>query len=107
MLGKEIGNGRRSLISLTGKYRAGRTWKLRGGWVTAWGDPVDLVSAISPLAGFVLPRHWGRWRSETVLGLEWVGRGARVQAAGSLRQPEPASGERNVGTIWVEAGARW
>lgn len=106
-LDKEIGNGRRSLISLTGRYRAGQTWKLRGGWVTAWGDPVDLVSAISPLAGFVLPRHWGRWRSETVLGLEWVGRGARVQAAGSMRQPEPSSGERAVGTIWVEAGVRW
>ncbi len=106
-LDKEIGNGRRSLISLTGWYGAGQAWKLRGAWVTAWGDPVDLVSAISPLAGFVLPRHWGRWRSETVLGLEWVGRGVRVQAAASLRQPESGSGERAVGTIWVEAGARW
>lgn len=106
-LDKEIGNGRRSLISLTGRYRTGQAWKLRGAWVTAWGDPVDLVSAISPLAGFVLPRHWGRWRSETVLGLEWNGRGARVQAAASLRQPESGEGERTVGTIWVEAGARW
>jgi hypothetical protein len=106
-LDKETGNGRRSLISLTGRYSIDKAWKLRGAWVTAWGDPVDLVSAISPLTGMVLPRHWGRWRSETVLGLEWVRGGARIQAAGSLRHPEPGSEERAVQTIWVEAGIRW
>lgn len=106
-LDKEIGNGRRSLISLTGRYAVGKAWKLRGTWVTAWGDPVDLVSAISPLTGMVLPRHWGHWRSETLLGLEWVRGGVRIQAAGSLRHPESESGERTVETLWAEAGIRW
>ena len=106
-LDKEAGNGRRSLISLTGGYVVGKAWKLRGAWVTAWGDPVDLVSAISPLTGMVLPRHWGSWRSETVLGLGWVLGGARLQAAGSVRYPEPGSGERTVQTIWLEAGIHW
>ncbi len=106
-LDKESAGGRRSLLSLTGRYAVGKAWKLRGAWVTAWGDPVDLVSAISPLAGMVLPRHWGRWRSETVLGLEWVLGGVRFQGAGSLRHPEPGSGERTVQTIWVEVGIRW
>ncbi len=106
-LDKEVDNGRRSLISLTGRYVLGKAWKFRGAWVTAWGDPVDLVSAISPLTGMVLPRHWGRWRSETVMGLEWVYGGVRVQAAGSLRNPEPGGGETIVHTVWVEAGFRW
>ncbi|MCK9996228.1 MAG: hypothetical protein KAH56_08115 [Candidatus Krumholzibacteria bacterium] len=106
-LDKEVDNGRRSLVSLTGKYVLGETWKLRGAWVTAWGDPVDLVSAISPLTGMVLPRHWGRWRSETVMGLEWLYGGVRVQVAGSLRNPEPGGGEIIVRTVWVEAGFRW
>ncbi len=106
-LDKEVDNGRRSLVSLTGRYVLGQAWKFRGAWVTAWGDPVDLVSAISPLTGMVLPRHWGRWRSETVVGLEWVYGGARVQVAGSLRNPESGGGERLVHTVWVEAGVRW
>jgi hypothetical protein len=106
-LGKEVDDGRRSLVSLTGGYVLGKAWKLRGSWVTAWGDPVDLVSAVSPLTGMVLPRHWGRWRSETVLGLEWAFGGVRIQAAGSLRNPEQGGGERIAHTVWVEAGARW
>jgi len=106
-LSRNVGNGRRSLISFTGRHVLGRAWKLRGEWVTAWGDPVDLVSAICPLTGMVLPRHWGRWRSEMVLGLEWVRGGARVQAAGSLRHAEPGSAERTIWTIWAEAGIRW
>lgn len=106
-LGREVDSGRRSLVSLTGRYVLGKGWKFRGSWVTAWGDPVDLVSAISPLTGMVLPRHWGRWRSETVLGLEWVSGGARIQAAGSMRNPEPGGGERILHTVWVEIGAHW
>jgi len=106
-LGREVDGGRRSLVSLTGRYVLGKAWKFRGSWVTAWGDPVDLVSAVSPLTGMVLPRHWGRWRSETVLGLEWVLGVARIQAAGSLRNPEPGQGEKIVHTVWAEAGARW
>jgi len=106
-LARDVDGGRRSLVSLTGGYVLGKAWKFRGSWVSAWGDPVDLVSAISPLTGMVLPRHWGRWRSETVLGLQWLYRGARIQAAGSLRNPESGGGEKTEHTVWVEAGAQW
>jgi hypothetical protein len=106
-LDQEGPGGRRNLIGLSGKYGVGQAWKLRGTWVTAWGEPVDLVSAIVPMTGYVLPRHWGHWRSETVLGLEWAGHGARIQVAGSIRYPELESGNSPVPTLWVEVDVRW
>ncbi|MEN8007245.1 MAG: hypothetical protein ABFS42_09540 [Candidatus Krumholzibacteriota bacterium] len=99
--------GRRSLVGLSGRRVVGRGWRLRGTWVSAWGDPVDLVSAVSPLTGMVLPRHWGLWRSETVLGLERFGRMMRLQAAVSLRHPERGLEGGPVPTFWAEAGIRW
>jgi len=101
------GSGRRSLFNLSARYGLSPNWKLRGAWVTAWGDPVDLVSAIVPVTGMVLPRHWGAWRSEMVLGGEWRHRRARVQAAGSWRQPEARDQLPAVLTLWLEAGIRW
>ncbi len=101
------GTGRRSLFNLSARYGLSANWKLRGSWATAWGDPVDLVSAIVPVTGMVLPRHWGQWRSETVLGGEWQHRGARVQAAGSWRQPQGLDRLPAVLTLWLEAGFRW
>jgi hypothetical protein len=101
------GPGRRSLFNISAGYNPGGNWKLRGAWVTAWGDPVDLVSAIVPVAGMVLPRHWGAWRSETVLGAEWSNRRARMQGAGSWRQPEGQARIGAVLTLWLEAGFRW
>jgi len=106
-LDQEGQDGRRNLIGLSGDHGVGRAWKLRATWVTAWGEPVDLVSAIVPMTGLVLPRHWGHWRSETVLGLEWTGKGARIQAAGSLRYPELEPTNSPVPTLWVEADVRW
>ena len=100
-------NGRRSLVGLSGSQAVGRGWKLRGTWVSAWGDPVDLVSAVSPVSGMVLPRHWGFWRSETVLGLERVGRGLRIQAAMSLRYPEKVLMGGPVPTFWAQSGISW
>lgn len=101
------GSGRRSLFSLSARYSPRGNWKLRGAWTTAWGDPVDLVSAIVPLTGMVLPRHWGGWRSETVLGAEWRYHRVRLQAAGSWRQPEKGQRVGPVWTLWLEAGFRW
>jgi hypothetical protein len=101
------GSGRRSLFNLSARFEPDLAWKLRGSWVTAWGDPVDLVSAIVPVTGMVLPRHWGRWQSETVLGAEWQGYGTRVQAAGSWRQSERTEAVGAVWTVWLEAGFRW
>lgn len=100
-----VGNGRRSLVGLSGSHSIGRGWKMRGTWVSAWGDPVDLVSAVSPVSGMVLPRHWGHWRSESVLGLERVLRGFRIQTALSLRYPEMPGGP--VPTYWAQAGINW
>ena len=102
-----VGNGRRSLVGLSGSQAVGRGWKLRGTWVSAWGDPVDLVSAVSPFSGMVLPRHWGHWRSETVLGLERVRPGFRLQTAMSLRNPEKEMPGGPVPTFWAQAGINW
>lgn len=100
-------NGRRSLVGLSGRQAVGRGWKFRGTWVSAWGDPVDLVSAVSPISGMVLPRHWGLWRSETVLGLERVRSGWRIQTAISLRYPEKGLTGGPVSTFWAQAGISW
>ena len=99
--------GRRTLLGLSGDRRLSRRWRMRGSWVTAWGDPVDLVSAVVPVTGLVLPRHWGHWRSETLLGLEWMVRAASMQAAGSLRYPALESGVQPVPTLWLKADVRW
>ncbi len=60
--------GRRGLAS--GEVRRGFSGGLglRGGWHEAWGAPVDLVSALSPVPGKLVPRHWGRWRQEVWIG---------------------------------------
>lgn len=105
--GQAGSSGRRTLVGLSGDRRLSPAWRMRGGWVTAWGDPVDLVSAVVPVTGLVLPRHWGHWRSETILGLEWMVRAARLQVAGSLRYPESASDVRPLFTLWLKADNRW
>lgn len=102
-----VAEGRRSLAGFSGRLNTARGWMFRGSWTTAWGDPVDLVSAVSPLTGLVLPRHWGNWRSETMAGLEWAGHGARIQAAVSSRIPEEGQGSSPVLTIWTQAGLAW
>ncbi len=99
--------GRRSLVSLSGRQAVGRGMIVRGTWVSAWGDPVDLVSAVSPVSGMVLPRHWGHWRSETVLGLERIRGGLRIQTAVSLRYPEKGLAGGPVPTFWAQAAISW
>jgi hypothetical protein len=101
-------SGRRTLLALAGVHGIGRNARIRGTWVTAWGDSVDLVSAVVPLTGMVLPRHWGHWSSETVLGLEWTFRAVRLHAAGSLRHPGQEAGAPSpVATFWLETELRW
>ncbi|MEZ4387660.1 MAG: hypothetical protein R3D98_08795 [Candidatus Krumholzibacteriia bacterium] len=48
--------------------------RLRAGWQTAWGPPVDLVSLSVPVPGFYVVQHWGDWRSGAWLGLAGRGR---------------------------------
>ena len=106
-LEKGATTGRRSLLGLSGRQTVGRGWVVRATWVSAWGDPVDLVSAVSPVSGMVLPRHWGLWRSETVLGLERIRGGLRIQSAISLRYPEKGLTGGPVPTFWAQAGISW
>jgi len=93
--------GRRSLLALTARRRWGTGWILRGHAVTAWGDDVDLVSAVVPLDGLILSRHWGRWRSEAGGGVGRSGRGWSLEIAAGYRRAEPGRGE--VGHPWVRA----
>jgi hypothetical protein len=101
------GAGRRSLWQLSTRYRWGACWIWRGVWASAWGEPVDLVSALVPLTGMVLPRHWGRWRAETVMSAEWRRERTRVQAAASYRQNTLGPTGQDQWTVWWEAGVRW
>ena len=54
-------SGRRSLASI--QYRRSYTGRssLFVSFQSAWGDAVDLVSAVSPMRGVLVPRHWGHW----------------------------------------------
>jgi len=80
-------SGRRSLLGLEFRRRTDRGTVLRAGWHEAWGDPVDLVSAVSPLPGRLAARHWGAWRGEIWGGLAHVGRRGALSAAVHLRRP--------------------
>ncbi|MFT7698546.1 MAG: hypothetical protein ACI8S7_000359, partial [Candidatus Krumholzibacteriia bacterium] len=86
-LGWESG-GARQMGTITGGAAIGRGGYLRAGWTWSWGDPVDLVSAVVPFTGYVLPRHWGHWRSETHLGVEWPWGPLEAHFAVSRRRPE-------------------
>jgi len=91
----------------SGRLAGSGGFLLRAGYGSAWGDPLDLVGAISPLPGLVLSRHWGRWRSETYVGLGY--RQEQVDfwlaLAGRSAGPEdPAGLELDV---WLQARLRW
>lgn len=92
--------------------------ELGGGWVawaesgSAWGDAVDLVRGLAPLPGVVVPRHWGRWRAETMLGASCAKGLFRGCLAAARRQAEPAAGDGGApGAVswegWLEAGVSW
>ena len=96
-------SGRRTLVSVQGRGVWGRHASWRGGYTLAWGDPVDLVSVLVPAPGRVVPRHWGRWRSETWLGLGLSQGPWRL--AGSVHRREAAEPSA-IQLEWrVEAGA--
>jgi len=108
-VGRESG-GARSLLALTAAAPVGAALRLRAAWTMSWGDPVDLVSAVVPFTGYVLPRHWGHWRSEHLLGLEWRHRAWQCRGAISWRQSDPDRGpEFGTGALaaWLEAAWNW
>jgi hypothetical protein len=108
-IGQESGGGR-SLLTVAGRRRLAGSVQVRAAWTTSWGDPVDLVSAVAPVAGYVLPRHWGHWRSEHLIGLAWDPGSWRGEFAVSRRQPDrlgsPAP-ESDVWTVWGQGSWNW
>jgi len=100
-----VGPGRRNLLAANWRAHPHPRWIVRFFASTAWGDNVDLVSAIVPIAGLVLSRHWGKWRSETGLGLEHTGASWSIRSACGVRRPEPASGE--VLDPWLRTAVDW
>ncbi len=102
--------GSRSLVALTTGLACTPGCYLRAAWTLSWGEPVDLVSAVVPFTGYVLPRHWGRWRAEHLLGMElrrgsWRGRMAVSWRQADLRtDPE---GEGGVLSAWLEGAWIW
>jgi hypothetical protein len=99
------GSGRRSMLAFQYRTRPHPEWILRFFAATAWGQDVDLVSAIVPFAGLVLPRHWGKWRSETGLGVSRDGPRWAVRLAGGVRRPEP--GREKKLDPWMRAAWDW
>lgn len=98
--------GRRTLASI--KYR--HTFTHSSGfcsWQWAWGEAVDLVGAIQPLPSLVLPRHWGRWSSELLMGGETHGKTLSVQAAVSHRLADMGPNPAAENSYWLGALARW
>jgi len=108
-VGGESG-GSRSLMTLAGRLAVGRAVIVRATWTTSWGAPVDLVSAVVPFGGFVLPRHWGHWRSEQLLAVEWQAGAGQGQIAISRRLPDPSGEPDNGGqnwTAWFQGAWNW
>lgn len=109
LLQKETTDGPsvRALAGISGNWQWSPEVQLRAGYGSAWGDPLDLVSAVSPLPGLVLPRHWGGWQSEIFLGIGLRKGGWRLKGAVSLRRASQLS--ENAGNVqaWLESGWAW
>jgi len=94
-------------FGISGRMAGAGGFLVRAGYGSAWGDPLDLVGAISPLPGLVLSRHWGRWRSETYVGLGY--RQERVDfwlalAGRRAGREDPAGLELDA---WLQVRLRW
>lgn len=83
--------GTRSMVAIGSVLGLDSAAKVRLGWSWSWGDSVDLVSAVVPFSGYVLPRHWGHWQAEINVGLEYPWRGLVGKIALSKRTPAAES----------------
>ncbi len=98
----------RYLWTVSGRWLTDNRWRLRASWGTAWGDETDLVSVLSPLRGYVIPRHWSRWRQEWMIGAGREIGSWRLQAGIAVRDPAPSSAPRKMAVQgWLEASAHW
>lgn len=97
----------RALIGVHGLWNLNPEVQLRCGYGAAWGDPLDLVSAISPLPGLVVARHWGSWQSESFVGLGVRQWGWRFRGAVSFRRSTPLAEYQDSIQVWLESGWVW
>ena len=95
------------MFSLNARLAASSRLLIKGAWAAAWGEPEDLVSGLSPLPGYVLPRHWGHWAEETMLGLAWTQGRCRLSVAGARRLPNRDDDCVPVTQYWGELQFRW
>jgi hypothetical protein len=73
-------------------------------WRHAWGDPVDLADAVSPLPGLLVARHWGK-RSAGWFAGAGVHRGRiSLDAAVDLRERDDGARDWE---CWTAAEVRW
>ena len=98
---------RRSLAAMRVDWQAMQGWLLRVGWASAWGDDLDLVSVASILPGYVVPRHWGRWATESHVGLARRTDHWRLQAGITVRQPVLNSGMSAMWEAMARASTSW
>ncbi len=99
--------GSRFLAALGNRRRLSRILGMKLSFQTAWGDPIDLVGAVNPLQGLVLPRHWGHWSTEMLLGLDIRVKDILLQGSASRREPTPGDGNPAEYLFWLGARARW
>jgi hypothetical protein len=97
----------RTLLQASGKWQIATGTGCRFAWANAWGGDADLVSAVSPLSGFVLPRHWGRWQSELLAGIERLWMRWRFQIAVSRRIPTTDQESDQTWSIWAQTSLSW
>ncbi len=100
-------SGRRTLGGVRFRGRVLRKVSYLLSYQWAWGDAIDLVSAVNPLRGLVLPRHWGKWASEILLGLEYSNRLGRIMLAFSRREPALGGIGKGENRLWAGFQARW
>lgn len=97
-------SGRRTLVSVRHRRSLAKNISLLLSFQTAWGAAVDLVTAISPIGGVLLPRHWGSWSSEILAGVDFSVLAIRLMVAVSHR--EPAAGQERLPEMGIWAGAK-
>ena len=104
-LARPTGNGSRALLSGRLKGTAGGlSWRV--GHDLSWGQPVDLVGAINPVPGLVLPRHWGAWQSEIHGGLGLRTPGWEGWLAAAWRAAAPGPEAVDSGQLWLSLSRR-
>ncbi len=104
----DAGGKARYLVASKGNWQPWESWTFRGEWDMAWGDDADLVSALNPLQGYVVPRHWGKWQGQWMIGLGRELGVWRFQAGMAGRDPASISADKKRDMEgWVDVALNW